>query len=142
MDTPNLRPRLFSFRVLAFDAQNKAPNIVANGETGFEMTPVIEVALAVPASPDGALEGLVNIRLQGRAALKAKPDESIAEFSAAYEARFLYPTDAKEADVAPRFEREAHQYMLVAQAFPLAASHFRRELMAMGFTVGNMPLGI
>ena len=141
MDTPNLRPRLFTFRVLAFNAENKAPN-VANAETGFEMTPTIEVALAVPASPDGPLEGLVNIRLQGRAALKAKPDESIAEFSAAYEARFFYPPDAKEADVTPRFERESHQYMLVAQAFPLAASHFRRELMAMGFTVGNMPLGI
>ncbi len=141
MEAPNLRPRLLSFRVIAFNAENKVPNI-ATGETGFEMTPTIEVALAVPAAPDGVLEGLVNIRLLGRAALKAKPDDSIAEFSATYEARFIYPHEAKEAEVAPRFERETHQYMLVAQAYPLAASHFRRELMAMGFTVGNMPLGI
>lgn len=141
MDAPNLRPRLLSFRVIAFSAQNKAPNI-ASGETGFEMTPTIELALAVPATPDGVLEGLVNIRLVGRAALKAKPDESIAEFAATYEARFVYPAEATEAEVAPRFEREPHQYMLVAQAFPLASGHFRRELMAMGFNVGDMPLGI
>jgi hypothetical protein len=32
--------------------------------------------------------------------------------------------------------------MLVAQAFPLASSHFRRELMAMGFNLGNLPLGL
>jgi hypothetical protein len=81
------------------------------------------------------------MRLRGRAALKAKPDDSIVKFSATYEARFIYPPEAKEAELAPRFERETHQYMLVAQACPLAASHFRRELMAMGFTVGNMPLG-
>lgn len=141
MDAPNLRPRLMSCRVLAFSAENKAPN-VGDIKTSFKMTPTIEVALAVPSLPDGPLEGLVKIHLQGRAALEAKPDESIAEFSAAYEARFLYPLEAKEADVTVRFERESHQYMLVAQAFPLAVSHFRRELMAMGFTVGNLPLGI
>lgn len=141
MDAPNLRPRLLGFRVIAFNAQNKVPNI-ANGETGFEITPTIEVALAAPAAPEGVLEGLVTIHLLGRAALKVRPDDSIAEFSATYEARFIYPPEAKEPEIAPRFERETHQYMLVAQAYPLAASHFRRELMAMGFTVGDMPLGI
>ena len=141
MDTPNLRPRLASFRLLAFNAKNNMPNMVGN-EIGFEMSPAIEVALGVPTSPDGVLEGLVNIRLQGRAAVKATPDESIAEFSATYEARYLYPADASVADVSARFERETHQYMLVAQAYPLASSHFRRELMAMGFTVGTMPLGL
>jgi hypothetical protein len=141
MDAPNLRPRLATFRVLAFNAKNNLPNVVS-AETGFELSPTIEVAFAVPASPDGLLEALVNIRLQGRAALKSAPDETIAEFSASYEARYFYPVEAKEADVAARFERETHQYMLVAQAYPLASSHFRRELMAMGFTVDNMPLGI
>jgi hypothetical protein len=106
------------------------------------MTPTIELGLASPGSPDGQMQALINIRIQGRAALKNVPDDSLADFSAAYEARFIYPLGAVEADVSARFEREPHQYMLVAQAFPLASSHFRRELMAMGFSAESLPLGI
>jgi hypothetical protein len=141
MDAPHLRPRLVSFRVLAFSAANKLPN-VAQSEISFEMTPSIDLGLAEPTASDGQMHGLVNIQMVGRATLSSSPDDSLADFSASYEARFVYPAEATGADVAARFERETHQYMLVAQVFPLASSHFRRELMAMGFTVGNLPLGL
>lgn len=141
MDAPALRPRLVSFRVLSLSTENKLPNVTGN-EIGFEMTPVIDLGLALPCAPGGQMQGMVNIRITGRAAKKDAPDESLAVFSASYEALFLYPKEADEADVSARFEREMHQYMLVAQAFPLASSHFRRELMAMGFNLDNLPLGL
>lgn len=141
MDTPSLRPRLVGFRVLSFSATTNLPN-VAETEIGFEITPDIKLGLALPTTPDGQMQALVTIQIKGRAALKTAPDDSLADISARYEGRFVYPQDANEADVSARFEREPHQYMLVAQAFPLASGHFRRELMAMGFNVGNLPLGI
>ena len=141
MDSPSSRPRLVSFRVLSFSGENKLPNVSGN-EIGFEMTPIIDLGLALPGTPDGQMQGMVNIRITGRAAKKDAPDESLADFSASYEARFVYPKEAAEAEISARFERESHQYMLVAQAFPLASSHLRRELIAMGFNVGNLPLGL
>lgn len=142
MDAPNLRPRLVWFRVVSFSAVNNLPNLTET-EIGFEMTPTMDLGLALPDTPDGRpIQGLVNIQMKGRAALKTAPEESLADFSASYQACFSYPKEATEADVSARFERETHQYMLVAQAFPLASSHFRRELMAMGFNLGNLPLGL
>ncbi len=141
MDTPNLRPRLMSFRVLSFRAENKLPNVIQT-EIGFEMTPTISLGLALPATPDGQIQGMVNIQMAGRAAPHNSPDEPLADFSASYEALFVYPKEAHEADVSARFESETHQYLLVAQAYPLASSHFQRELMVMGFAVGNLPLGL
>lgn len=141
MDSPDLRPRLMTFRVLAFNTKNEIPT-AAQGEVNFEMAPVIEVGYSQPEQADAPIDAFVKINLVGRASLKETPDTVLAEFSAAYEGRFIYPAGTTLADLTPRFEREPHQYMLVAQAFPLASSHFRRELMAMGFNVGNMPLGI
>ena len=70
-----------------------------------------------------------------------KPDQT-ADFSGKYEAKFVYPPVAKESEIAPQFEQEPYQYVLVAQAFPLAMTHFRREMQAMGFDARQMPLGI
>lgn len=141
MDAPNLRPRLMSFRVLSFSAENKLPHVTQT-EIGFEMTPTINLGLALPATPDGQIQGMVNIQMAGCAAPRNSPDDHLVDFSAYYEALFVYPKDVPEADVSARFESEAHQYMLVAQAFPLASSHFQRELMSMGFAVGALPLGL
>lgn len=134
-------PRLTSFRLLAFNGANITPDLVGK-HIGFEMAPAIEMALGVPVPPNDVLEGLVRIHIKGRATLADTPDKAIAEFSATYEARYIYPAGVSEAEAAARFAREPHQYMLAAQAFPLASSHFRRELMAMDFTVGNMALGL
>jgi hypothetical protein len=35
-----------------------------------------------------------------------------------------------------------YQYVLVAQAFPLAMTHFRRELQALGLDARQLPLGL
>ena len=40
------------------------------------------------------------------------------------------------------FNHEEYQYVLVAQAFPLAMTHFRREMQSMGFDARELPLGI
>jgi hypothetical protein len=65
MDAPNLRPRLMSFRVLSFSAENKLPNVTQT-EIGFEMTPTMDLGLALPATPDGQIQGMVNIRWRAR----------------------------------------------------------------------------
>lgn len=141
MDTPSHRPRLMTFRVIEFNSRNTMPNVTQRQVT-FSLTPTIEIGLGVPTQPDGTFEALVAIRMNGKAAQMETPDVPIAEFSATYEARFVYPLGTTEAELQPRFDREPHQYMLAAQAFPLAAGHFRRELMAMGFQVLDMPLGL
>ena len=140
MDAVELRPRLTSFRVIAFSGKCNSATASQPAEIAFEMQNRIDLELRVPTEPVNPLEAHVRIVINGNAALQK--DQPIGNFEAEYEARFVYPPDAKESDIAPRFEREPYQYMLVSQAFPLASSHFRRELMAMGFNVGNMPLGI
>lgn len=141
MDAPDQRPRLMTFRVIEFNSRNAMPAVTGRA-VSFSMTPTIEIGLGVPTQPEGAFEALVSIRINGKATLTETPDKPLAEFSASYEGRFVYPPDTTEAELQPRFEREPHQYMLAAQAFPLAAGHFRRELMAMGFQVQGLPLGL
>jgi hypothetical protein len=142
MDAPHLRPRLTSFRVLAFHVTNHAPDM-ASDQIGFELTPSIELALGVPIPPNEVLDGMVRISIKGHTTHEGTaPNQPLAEFSAVYEARYTYPLGSTEAQISPRFESETHQYMLVAQAFPLASSHCRRELAMMGFAVGGMPLGL
>ena len=48
----------------------------------------------------------------------------------------------QELDVVTRFDTEPYQYVLVAQVVPLAMTHFRRELQAMGVDARELPLGI
>jgi len=83
------------------------------------MSPAIEMALGVPIPPNDVMECLVKIHLTGRAAQAVTADESMLEFSATYEAHYIYPAGTSGADITARFERESHQYMLAAQAFPL-----------------------
>lgn len=142
MDAIALRPRLTSFRVIAFSGKN---GLVASGqrlELGFEMTPKIDLDLRLPTEDGQPLQAFVMINMTGRAFVPDKPDENVGEFDAQYEARFVYPLEATETEIAPRFEIEPYQYTLVAQAFPLAASHFRRELLSMGLDTRNLPLGL
>jgi hypothetical protein len=47
----------------------------------------------------------------------------------------------REEQVAARFATEPYQYVLVVQAVPLAMTHFRRELQAMGMDARELPLG-
>lgn len=140
MEIAETRPKLVSFRALAFSGENRAP---ATGDANWslQMKQDIEVGLAVPTVAGGILQAVVKITL-GTDATSESNDKHKAVFHAEYEARFDYPTPITEQDVLPQFEREPYQYILVAQAFPLAMTHFRRELQSMGFDARNLPLGL
>jgi len=84
---------------------------------------------------------IVKIELAAKAFQVDAPEQT-ADFSGKYEAKFVYPVEAKADEVAARFGDEPYQYVLAAQAFPLAMTHFRRELQAMGFDARDLPLGI
>lgn len=134
------RPKLVSFRALAFHGENKSP---ANGTDAWsiQLTQNIEVGLAVPTVPGGILQAVVKIGFIAEAANNGKPDHK-ASFNAEYEAKFDYPPAVTEQDIQAEFDSEHYQYLLVAQAFPLAMTHFRREMQSMGFDARKMPLGI
>ena len=140
MELTEQRPKLVSFRALAFHGENKGQ---ANGtdEWTLELTQEIDLGLAVPMVPGAPLQAVVKIDLRATSKNTSSLTDS-AEFSAVYEAKFNYPSDATEDAISPLFEQEPYQYTLVAQAFPLAMTHFRRELQSMGFDARSLPLGL
>lgn len=140
MEMMTSRPKLLSFRALSFHGDNKGP---ADGqdEWSFELKQEINLGLAVPTVAGGVLQAVVRIGLNAQA-LKQNASQGQSTFAAQYEAKFDYPAAMTEKDVAPLFEQEPHKYLLVAQAFPLAMTHFRRELQSMGFDARSLPLGL
>ena len=142
MDTIALRPKFASFRVIAFAGKINPVSTSQPAEITFEMKPRIDLELRLPTEPENPLEAHVRIQISGKATLRGEQDQPIGNFDAEYEARFVYPPDAKESDISPRFGREPYQYTLVSQAFPLASSHFGSELLAMGIDTRNLPLGL
>ncbi|MGH8759319.1 MAG: hypothetical protein ACREVW_07380 [Burkholderiales bacterium] len=97
--------------------------------------------MAVPMVPGARQQAVVKVDLRAKSTNTSSLTDS-AEFSAIYEAKFNYPGDATEEAVFPLFEQEPYQYTLVAQAFPLAMTHFGRELQSMGFDARSLPLGL
>ena len=140
MEVVNLRPKLMSLRATSFHGENKAASSGTAPWT-IQLTQTIEVGLAVTQDPATSLQAVVKIELIAHAT-KSDADDQKAEFSGSYEAKFDYPEGAKEPQIGPLFEQEPYQYMLVAQAFPLAMTHFRREMQSMGFDARELPLGI
>jgi hypothetical protein len=138
-----MRPRLLSFRVEAFHSENRA-----QGRAGVPWTlqiqQEIEVGFGMPAAVGGALQALVRIVLSAKAHATdggEAGDQHEAVFKGEYAGQFVYPTDAAETEVQSSLGEEEHQYLLVAQVFPLAMMHFRRELMATGFDSRELPIG-
>ena len=140
MEVASLRPKLVSFRATSFHGENKA---LSSGREPWSvhLTQTIEVGLAVANEAPEQLLGIVNIDLQAKASKDGASDQ-VAEFKASYEAKFNYPSAVTEAQIAPLIEAEAYQYVLTAQVFPLAMTHFRREMQSLGFDARNMPLGM
>lgn len=140
MELTEQRPKLVSFRALAFHGENKGQ---ANGtdEWTLELAQEINLGLAVPMVPGAPLQAVVKIDLRATSKNTSSLTDS-AEFSAVYEARFNYLVNATEEAISPLFEQEPYQYTLAAQAFPLAMTHFRRELQSMGFDARSLPLGL
>jgi hypothetical protein len=140
MEVTEHRPKLVSFRALAFHGENKGQ---ANGvdEWTLELAQEINLGFAVPMVPGAPLQAVVKIDLRAKSTNTSALSDS-AEFSATYEAKFDCPSDVTEEALSFWFKQEPYQYMLVSQAFPLAMTHFRRELQSMGFDARSLPLGL
>lgn len=135
------RPTLRSMRALAFSGRN--PGEAKGTGMQLELQQEIEVALAVPTAPDTApLQAVVHVRLRARALMEPGIAKPVAEFAGEYEGRFQYAADIQEKEVVSWIEQHDYQYVLVAQAFPLAMTHFRRELQSMGVDARELPLGL
>jgi hypothetical protein len=61
--------------------------------------------------------------------------------SAQYEMGFDFPKDVGVRDIEPLMPDESYQFNFVAQAHPLAMSHFKGQLNAMGISIPDVPLG-
>lgn len=140
MEIVGLRPKLVSFRATAFHGENQAASSGQEPWT-IELTQTIEVGLGVAQNPIAPLQAIVKIDLVAKASKTGAVAQN-ADFRASYEGKFDYPDTAKEVEIAPLFDHEPYHYMLVAQAFPLAMTHFRREMQSMGFDARQLPLGI
>ena len=133
------RPTLRSFRALAFHGENRGE--ATGTEMRLDVQQDIELGLAVPSVPGGPLQVSVLIKLKATAT-NEKDAKDQATFAGDYEAKFYYAIDVMEDQVAPLMDDSEYQYVLVAQAFPLAMTDFRRELQALGLDARQLPLGL
>ncbi len=134
-----LRPRLHTFRVLAFEGENRGE--AAGGQVNLTTRNHIEVGLNVPSVASAPLVAVVKIKLESTA-VNVDDANDQARFVGEYEAKFYYATGVTEETVAPLLEDHDYQYLLVAQAYPLVITHFRRELQSMGLDARVIPLGV
>lgn len=134
-----LRPKLATFRVEAFSSDNRTPSDGSPWDAKLENT--IEIGAAVPTAPGQPIQGVVKLMLQANAHDTRAP-QITATFRGEYIGLFVYPDEATEPDVMTLIASDDHQYLLSAQVFPLAMSHFRREMQATGFDGRNLPLGL
>ena len=133
------RAVLRSFRALAFHGENRGEAVGA--EMRLDLQQNIELGLAVPTVSGGPLQVAVLINLKATAT-NDKDVKDQATFAGDYEAKFYYPPEVSEDAVTPLMDDNDFQYLLVAQAYPLAMTHFRRELQAMGLDARHLPLGL
>lgn len=140
MEVISLRPKLVYFRATSFHGENKAASS-GRKPWNIQLTQTIELGLGTVPNVPSPVQAIVKIELLAKAS-KADAADQVAEFSASYEAKFDYPGTPKEAEILPLLEQEPYQYLLVAQAFPLAMTHFRREMQSLGFDAREMPLGL
>jgi hypothetical protein len=140
MEVVEQRPRLVSLRVTRFQGDNSA-SAAAQQKLSLALKQEIEVGLGTSIHPNGLLMALVSVVLHATARTPDGADTG-AVFEGRYEGKFEYPAGVTEEVVGPRFATEPYQYVLVAQVVPLAMTHFRRELQAMGLDARELPLGI
>lgn len=133
------RPTLRSFRVLKMSCHNQGD--VVGDNLRMDVDQNISLGIAVPSVAGAPLMVTVSIKLQGKVVDdKASTDSPMC--ACEYEGKFYYPDDVTEEVVTNLLDERDYQYVLVAQAFPLAMTHFRRELQAVGIDAREMPLGL
>ncbi len=135
----SLRPVLKSFRVVAYSSENRAESSPEPWQINLDNT--IEIGLAVPTVAGNPIQAWVKLALRATAKSSSNP-QAKASFSGEYQGTFDYPAATTEAEATASVAAEEHQYLLAAQVFPLAMSHFRRELQATGFDARELPLGM
>jgi hypothetical protein len=133
------RPTLRSFRALAFHGENRGE--ATGTEMRLDLQQDMELGLSVPTVPGGPLQMVVLIKLQATAT-NEKDAKDQATFAGDYEAKFYFAPEVSEASVTPLVDDMDYQYLLVAQAYPLAMTHFRRELQSLGLDARSLPLGL
>jgi hypothetical protein len=139
MQTVNPRATLRSFRAMAFHGENRGE---ATGvEMRLDLQQDIEIGLAVPSVSGGPMQVAVLIKLKATAT-NDKDAKDQATFAGDYEAKFYFASELTEEAVTPLLDDSDYQYLLVAQAYPLAMTHFRRELQALGLDARQLPLGL
>jgi hypothetical protein len=139
MQTVNPRATLRSFRAMAFHGENRGE---ATGvEMRLDLQQDIEIGLAVPSVSGGPMQVAVLIKLKATAT-NDKDAKDQATFAGDYEAKFYFASELTEEAVTPLMDDSDYQYLLVAQAYPLAMTHFRRELQALGLDARQLPLGL
>lgn len=134
-----IRPTLRSFRAVAFHGENRGD--ASGTEMRLDLQQNIELGLAVPTVVGGPLQVSVLINLQATAT-NEKDAKDQATFAGDYEAKFYYLPEISEDEVTQLMEDNDYQYVLIAQAYPLAITHFRRELQALGLDARQLPLGL
>ncbi len=139
MSEMNLRPKLTSFRAVFFHAENRHEAPGTRWEVKLDQAS--EIGISVPTVDGGVIQAVVRIELHALAHCEKSPEQT-AEFKAEYLGKFDCPLETAEEAVLSWLESEPNQYGLVSQAFPLAMSHFRRELQATGFDGRSLPLGL
>jgi hypothetical protein len=127
-----LRPVLKTFRVVSHRSENRAEGSREAWE--FKMENTTEIGMAVPTVPGAPIQTLVKMHFRSHAQSSVNP-QATASFEGEYQGNFSYPVEAL-------VETEEHQYLLAAQVFPLAMTHFRRELQSTGFDARELPLGM
>ena len=132
------RPVLRSFRVLACSGQNRGEAV--GTKMRLEVQQEIEVGLSVPDVAGAPLMVGVRIKLDAKATNENDASD-VATYASEYEARFYYLAGMTEDSITPLLDDHEYQYVLVVQAFPLAMTHFRRELQAMVLDARELPLG-
>ena len=140
MEAVNVRPKLVSFRATRFHGENPASSNKAQPLT-LELTQTIEVGLAVSTGQENQFQAMVKIDLVA-VAKQSDTGEKAAEFTAGYESKYEYGPGVLEEQLTALLDQETYQYMLVAQSFPLAMTHFRRELQSFGVDARELPLGL
>lgn len=139
MEAVKPRATLRSFRALAFHGENRGE--ATGTEMRLDLQQDIELGLAVPTVVGAPLQVSVLINLKATAT-NEKDAKDQATFAGDYEAKFFFQSDIAEDAVTPLMDSNDFQYLLVAQAYPLAMTHFRRELQSMGMDARHLPLGL
>lgn len=139
MEVMKNRPKLMSFRVTQFQGENSA--IPSGVDLLLETKQTIEVGLGSNTAAEKRVQAMVKIELESVVKNKTA-DQTETTFKGMYEGKFEYPAEVTEESIGEQFDQEAYQYGLVSQVFPLAMTHFRRELQSFGIDARGLGLGI